>query len=283
MRVFVASLLAMRVLGSLRCPKCQHVPDPNADPNVIKADWVSNYNIPDGEKDGSKVYSDLYNHLYQSGKYHGPNADGTPAKGSHAHNIVRYLRNKTEIMSVFDVGCSHGRGVEMLWETGKVAAGIDIAELGVQRAIAWRCQTPVVCNTTRCGAAASCFQVGSALAIPVSEKSYDAVISTDVLEHIFMDDVPKVLSEFTRVARKMIVVKVASMIELKNLAAELNSPKTHGIQNLHVTSQKLDWWKLQFEKVGWTLNEELQIKIYRGYYGGFEASFVPLMSQMTNR
>ena len=54
------------------------------------------------------------------------------------------------------------------------------------------------------------------MAIPAPDKSYDALMSTDVLEHIFMADVPKVLAEFTRVARKMVVVKVASMAELKN-------------------------------------------------------------------
>jgi 2-polyprenyl-3-methyl-5-hydroxy-6-metoxy-1,4-benzoquinol methylase len=271
------STLALHVLVARGTYESGNVYSSNPeDANVIRDDWKSNFKRPEGVE-GSQVYSDLYNHLYDSGKYHGAGPGGAPALGSHAQNIVHYLRNMSLVRSVFDVGCSHGRGVQMLWQSGKVAAGVDIARLGVQHAIEWRCKAPVVCDSNRCGPAPSCFQVGSALQIPTANKSYDALISTDVLEHIFMDDVPIVLGEFTRVARRIIVVKVASMVELSaRTASLLKTKRTHGVQNLHVTSQKLDWWQKEFEKLGWTLKDELRKLNYRGFYSGFEASFMPM-------
>ena len=113
------------------------------------------------------------------------------------------------------------------------------------------------------------------MAIPAPDKSYDALMSTDVLEHIFMADVPKVLAEFTRVARKMVVVKVASMAELKKFETRGVKKAEFAVDNLHVTSQKLEWWEGEFGKVGWRLGKVLHKLVYRGYYGGFQASFVP--------
>jgi hypothetical protein len=47
---------------------------------------------------------------------------------------------------------------------------------------------------------------GSVLSIPVANQSYDAVIAVDVLEHIKPEDRNKALSEFTRVARKHLIL-----------------------------------------------------------------------------
>lgn len=50
--------------------------------------------------------------------------------------------------------------------------------------------------------------VGSVLAIPLPDGSYDATLAFEVLEHIPFDDVPKALGELARVSRKHVIVSL---------------------------------------------------------------------------
>lgn len=50
--------------------------------------------------------------------------------------------------------------------------------------------------------------VGSVTAIPLPDKSYDAVLAAEVLEHITFDDLPQALREMVRVARKFVMISV---------------------------------------------------------------------------
>lgn len=47
--------------------------------------------------------------------------------------------------------------------------------------------------------------VGSAVALPVADKSFDAVVASDMLEHVPPDLRPAVIQEALRVARKLVI------------------------------------------------------------------------------
>jgi SAM-dependent methyltransferase len=48
--------------------------------------------------------------------------------------------------------------------------------------------------------------VGDARALPFADQSFDAVVFSDVLEHVEKKDIPKILSEAARVAKHVVVV-----------------------------------------------------------------------------
>jgi SAM-dependent methyltransferase len=50
--------------------------------------------------------------------------------------------------------------------------------------------------------------LGSVLSIPKGERSYDAALAFEVLEHIPFNDVEKALSELARVSRKLVLVSL---------------------------------------------------------------------------
>jgi len=84
---------------------------------------------------------------------------------------------ETQIDSVLDVGCSHGKGVSLLWHMGVSANGVDVSVNAIRLA-----------NSTRLGKKQAgrcvyqpCFRPSSAALLPFPSRSFDAVMSTDVL------------------------------------------------------------------------------------------------------
>ena len=132
----LAGLLGQQVSLGSASSRFKSMPnDPEADPNVVASKWTTNYAIPNGQSNGSTVYKNLYNALYNHGYHDNP-------AGTHSGALVRYLSNVSAVSSVIDIGCSHGAGVALLWGSGKVAAGVDIAAVGIQHAKQWRCKQP---------------------------------------------------------------------------------------------------------------------------------------------
>ena len=50
--------------------------------------------------------------------------------------------------------------------------------------------------------------LGSVMALPFPDNAYDCVLAAEILEHIRFEDVPKALSEITRVTRKSAVISI---------------------------------------------------------------------------
>jgi ubiquinone/menaquinone biosynthesis C-methylase UbiE len=59
-----------------------------------------------------------------------------------------------------------------------------------------------------------CFLQGSALSIPWPDNSFDAIISSDVLEHIAPDDIPVLVQELHRVSRSLVILLIAPREEI---------------------------------------------------------------------
>lgn len=125
--------------------------------------------------------------------------------------VERILEEKPN--KVLDVGCGVGYLVDKLREKGIDAYGTDFS--------------PALPNYW---GDKDYFQVADAKEQPFGDKEFDLVVSTDVLEHIFKEDVPKVADELKRVGKKVIVwVAAYKKLNRRQLL-------------FHVTNEPIEWW-----------------------------------------
>jgi SAM-dependent methyltransferase len=101
-------------------------------------------------------------------------------------------RHLGDIRSTLDIGCSDGRGSELL--TG--AAGCDIYEPALRTATTTgRRRIPVVADLRR---------------LPYRDGAFDAVVALDVIEHFEKPEALAVLAEMERVACRLVAVLTPS-------------------------------------------------------------------------
>ena len=74
----------------------------------------------------------------------------------------------------------------------------------------------------------------------MEKKKADCVVCMDVLEHIFIEDIPKVVNELFALSKKLLVVNVACY----KAAALLPNG-----ENAHITVRGADWWKGVFDAI----------------------------------
>lgn len=198
----------------------------------------------------------LYEELYANHGYH---AD---VRLSHTIKMVDRLIAPLAYafrQPILDVGCSHGRAVERLWSLNITAIGVDIAPTAVEMARRHRSHGRL------CGAY-PCFQVASATSLPFPNKSMDAILSSDVLEHLLPDQVNEMAAEFTRVARKLLVMKVATSREVNTepIKALSNSALFSNVTQLHTTVWSPSKWASVFEKHGsaWSFTDANHLLIF---------------------
>lgn len=68
----------------------------------------------------------------------------------------------------------------------------------------------------------------------MEKKESDCVVCMDVLEHIFLTDIPNLVDELFMLSKKLLVINVACY----NAAALLPNG-----ENAHITVRSPDWWK----------------------------------------
>lgn len=123
--------------------------------------------------------------------------------------------------SVLDVGCGMGLLVRTLLRHGVDAQGVDIAPRPVEEN-----------NRLEPGR----FHLGSILNLPFADASWDTVVSTDCLEHIAEDDVPRALAELHRVSRRCVYINLATTRDRDG--------------RWHLTIRDRDWWEARFFAAG---------------------------------
>jgi ubiquinone/menaquinone biosynthesis C-methylase UbiE/glycosyltransferase involved in cell wall biosynthesis len=109
--------------------------------------------------------------------------------------VYDQIRRTSSVASVLDVGCGEGYLVYKLLENGADAYGIDLAPAVTQQAAAW---------------APGRFVQGDASNLPFGDNAFDTVVTTRVLDSISSEDLPAVLAEIRRVARRFVFAIVAS-------------------------------------------------------------------------
>ena len=184
----------------------------------------------------------LYDALYRVG-YHSELRE-TRAKRLLA--LLESVRDSLRVKSVLDVGCSHGFAVQYLWNSSFVASGVEISEVAIRRARAAR-------GIGNC--IGLCFQQASASLLPFANKTFDAILSSDVLEHLEPADTFAAASEFARVARRALVLSVA--LRREYVKSHLKTIQRQGITSsnttLHRTFYPLKGWVRLFAREGFTV------------------------------
>ena len=88
--------------------------------------------------------------------------------------------------------------VDSLASNGHDAHGLDVSSVAVEH-----------CQQNCKGS----YKQGSILSIPYPDESFDTVISTDCLEHIAEHDIPKAISEISRVTKRQAYMRIATRID----------------------------------------------------------------------
>lgn len=167
--------------------------------------------------------------------------------------------------SVLDVGCSHGGGVKALWNMGLNASGVYVSTTAVDMARERQGDNPQSCVGT-------CWQQASVTALPFADLSFDAIISTDVLEHLDPPDVDTAVAELARVARKWMLLKISNRVESNRMQA-IRAPFGNGTfakearrqfrrdlpPQLHASVHDADWWIAKFKAVGFVHHRAIHV------------------------
>lgn len=103
--------------------------------------------------------------------------------------------------SVLDAGGGMGLLVERLRSWGRAALGLELSRYAITQA-----PDPVRCR----------FVQGSLVSLPFPDRSFDAVVSVNVLEHLEPGEVAAALRECARVARKGILHEI-TVLEDRNV------------------------------------------------------------------
>lgn len=134
-------------------------------------------------------------------------------------SISKIIR-KDNPKTILDVGCGHGFLVKRCRAKGIEAWGVDFSDFAGSEIPDYFKKTP-------------------ATELPFPDNYFDVVVSTDVLEHIYENELDKVYSEMKRVLKQngKIFAVVAEKVE-----------KSH-VFNTHVTVHPLSWWKEKFPDI----------------------------------
>jgi ubiquinone/menaquinone biosynthesis C-methylase UbiE len=209
--------------------------------NKLLIDIINNTKedvIVDNDRN-TEFYSNLYEKLYSTGYHNDPTL-------SHTIPVLNYLiSHNIHFKSMLDVGCSIGNACLYMMQHGVKCAGIDISEIAVQRA--------KTRGVKKCKAASACN-------IPFNDKSFELVISTDVIEHLKEEDVELSIREMFRISKRYIVIKPCTHEEKNKvplLRAKQQYPDLKDIDNLHLTVKPISWYHDIVEKVAKETNNNI--------------------------
>lgn len=165
----------------------------------------------------SPTYAAIYDDLYAKG--YNKNALGWGVKVG----LLPWMLEHCDFRSVIDVGCGRGQDVAWLLERGKDAHGVDVSA----EAIA--------------GMDGKRFSVADLSRDTGWDRRFDAVVSSDVLEHLRPEDVPGALRRLVRSARKWVGLRIASG------PARSGERFGYGTEILHPTVEDMAWWVRRVE------------------------------------
>jgi len=161
-------------------------------------------------------YRATYEELYQAGYHRG---NKTCRLSKHEQALLKFANLKPGKSCAIDIGCSYGSVVKRLKKLGYNAYGIDVAKT----AIKWCIDHNLQCK------------VASATNIPLSDSYFTIALSSDMLEHLHIKDVPTALAEIRRVLVKggLLYAKIATAQERR--------------KHLHLTVRNHEWWRAQIK------------------------------------
>ena len=159
--------------------------------------------------------------------------------------ITKCIYDITECKNVLDVGCASGHFVEGFFNNGVNVEGIDISKWAISNPITERIRDHI--------------HEGSVLDLPYGDNTFDLVYATDLIEHIFVDDIEKAMSELIRVSKRYIVLLICQSRDIFHRDAYVVK-KGEKITDAagHVTVQPAIWWYKLFMKFPVTLRLDFE-------------------------
>ena len=222
-----------------------------------------------GDEKIAKFEQDYYNGKYfEADKYKGKSfrrPDGSvdfwgylcKQKWESWTGIIKPLKLLFRPRKVLDVGCGTGSFVEMARKERVKAVGIDFAEWAIENAL---------------DGAKRWVSVGDARDIPYPDDSFDFVLSTDLMEHIYLEDVDQVIDELYRVSSKWVFLQISTptgdegfpdggfiLEKGEPIPIELEVYAVAG----HVTVMDYGFWEERLQREGWRLRPDLVDKFRR--------------------
>jgi len=191
----------------------------------------------------------LYSWLWETGPY---------AKGvgvaPRLTKFASWAKAATDLenQSILDLGCGKGEMAQML--PYRRYMGIDISTYQIEQ------------NILQLASDNVSFLRHSIDRLPFEDMSYDLAICQDVMEHIPMNRVDRVLREMFRAASAVMLV-----IDCKE--ARLSGPNG---EKLHCTIQPVDWWRDRIRKLSIIRYEDYQdfkLTLYCGSYYKTQGTF----------
>jgi len=150
--------------------------------------------------------------------------------------------------NMLDVGAGRGAFIVAAREVGIEACGFDFSEWAVSNPCP-RCQKEwlILHDATK--------------PWPYKDKSFDLVVALDFYEHLYLDDIPFVVDEMYRVAKKWIFLQIAVVgggsgyaIHEKGYILRRGEPVPRELEgNLvagHVTVCPSEWWLDKLDREG---------------------------------
>ena len=192
----------------------------------------------------------LYEELYARHNYHGFSRFTTGA--TVARVVTQDLKRFATNHGVLDVGCSHGRLVQLMWVGGVKASGVDVSATAIKSArkrLSHRDRTCAPDNNAN-----ACFQAAPATALPFADGAFDGIVSSDMLEHLLPSEVALAVSEFSRVAKRFLLLQIATAPEKNKDPVErlrASSKEFADVTTLHTTLMSPREWTAAFTAGGW--------------------------------
>ncbi len=172
--------------------------------------------------------------------------------------IVKAWKEVFKCKNLLDVGCGRGTFCAYARAIGIEAVGFDFSE--------WSCSHLY----THCdGSWVTCKDATKPWGYP--DRSFDLVTVLDLMEHLYEEDIDKVINEMYRVARKYIFMQIATVgcddsvdirYKLKKgqeIPIELEGTAVAG----HVTVQDREFWVKKLKRDGWVLRDDLVLEFYK--------------------
>lgn len=177
------------------------------------------------------------------------NLDGEWTGAKYVIKGIKTILNPETMLSV-----GEGRGTFCAYarDAGIYPTGIDFSK--------WAVEHPYP-------RAIGLLELGDVRDLKFADNSFDLVFCSDIMEHIYIDDLPKAISEIQRVAKKWIFYNIgANMADDRNgdLIVEKNRlpPKNRLVTAVagHVTVKSEAWWKEKLSCEGWKFRDDLVMK-----------------------
>ena len=163
-----------------------------------------------------------------------------------AEPVMQVLKQLLNPKNMLSVGCGRGTFCAYAKDLGIDVTGIDFSK--------WAIEHPHP-------RARGLIQLGDIRNIQFPDRSFDLIFASDIMEHIYLDDLDKGISEIQRVSRRWVFYNIATIEEGKGIILKRGElpPKEYQAITIsgHVTVMPATFWRKRLAGKGWRLRDDL--------------------------